>query len=101
MDVSDHGLPGSADRAGLAPRPPSSGSGAPRFRRAGRAPAHARARPRGGGQGALLGISLLGLRVPRVLAWPLALVGTLFGALGVVRAARFRNDASGEDLTSP
>jgi hypothetical protein len=52
-------------------------------------------------RGALLGISLLGLRVPRILAWPLALVGTLFGALGVVRAARFRNDASGEDLTSP
>jgi cardiolipin synthase A/B len=51
--------------------------------------------------GALLGISLLGLRFPRILAWPLALVGTLFGALGVVRAARFRNDASGEDLPSP
>ncbi|HEX4992510.1 MAG TPA: hypothetical protein VFV45_04705, partial [Rubrobacteraceae bacterium] len=30
-----------------------------------------------------------------------AAVGTLFGALGVVRAARFRNDASGEDLPSP
>ena len=51
--------------------------------------------------GALLGISLLGLRFPRILAWPLALVGTLFGALGVVRAARFRNDASEEDLPSP
>jgi cardiolipin synthase A/B len=51
--------------------------------------------------GALLGFSLLGLRFPRLLAWPLALVGTLFGALGVVRAARFRRDASGEDLSSP
>jgi hypothetical protein len=51
--------------------------------------------------GALLGVSLLGLRFPRILAWPLALVGTLFGALGVVRAARFRRDASGEDLSSP
>ena len=51
--------------------------------------------------GALLGVSLLGLRFPRILAWPLALVGSLFGALGVVRAARFRNDASGEDLPSP
>jgi hypothetical protein len=30
-----------------------------------------------------------------------ALVGTLFGALGVVRAARFCNDASVEDLPSP
>src|SRR3712207_4377222 len=46
--------------------------------------------------GALLGVSLLGLRFPRTLAWPIALVGTLFGALGVVRAARFRRDASGE-----
>jgi cardiolipin synthase len=51
--------------------------------------------------GALLGFSLLGLRFPRLLAWPLALVGTLFGALGVVRAARFRRDASGEDMSSP
>ena len=49
--------------------------------------------------GALLGFSLLGLRFPRLLAWPLALVGTLFGALGVVRAARFRRDASGEDMS--
>jgi cardiolipin synthase A/B len=36
----------------------------------------------------LLGISLLGLRFPRLLAWPLALIGTVFGGLGVVRAAR-------------
>jgi len=49
--------------------------------------------------GALLGISLLALRFPRLLAWPLALVGTLFGALGLVRAVRFRRDASGEDMS--
>ena len=36
----------------------------------------------------LLGISLLTLRFPRLLAWPLALIGALFGGLGVVRAAR-------------
>jgi cardiolipin synthase A/B len=36
----------------------------------------------------LLGVSLLGLRFPRILAWPLALIGALFGGLGVVRAAR-------------
>jgi cardiolipin synthase len=36
----------------------------------------------------LLGISLLGLRFPRLLAWPLALIGALFGGLGVVRAVR-------------
>jgi hypothetical protein len=36
----------------------------------------------------LLGVSLLGLRFPRLLAWPLAAVGALFGGLGVVRATR-------------
>ena len=36
----------------------------------------------------LLGVSLLSLRFPRLLAWPLALIGALFGGLGVVRAAR-------------
>ena len=38
--------------------------------------------------GTLLGVSLLGLRVPRVLAWPLAATGALYGGLGVLRAAR-------------
>lgn len=38
--------------------------------------------------GALLGASLLGLRFPRFLAWPLAAVGVLYGGLGVLRAAR-------------
>ena len=36
----------------------------------------------------LLGTSLLILRFPRLLAWPLALIGALFGGIGVVRAAR-------------
>src|SRR5918998_316058 len=38
--------------------------------------------------GALLGVSLLGLRFPRFLAWPLATTGALYGGLGVLRAAR-------------
>jgi cardiolipin synthase A/B len=38
--------------------------------------------------GTLLGVSLLGLRFPRFLAWPLAATGALYGGLGVLRAAR-------------
>jgi cardiolipin synthase A/B len=38
--------------------------------------------------GALLGTSLLGMRFPRLLAWPLAASGALFGGLGLVRALR-------------
>src|SRR5919112_1754496 len=38
--------------------------------------------------GALLGVSLLSLRFPRFLAWPLATTGALYGGLGVLRAAR-------------
>src|SRR3712207_5973333 len=38
--------------------------------------------------GGLLGISLLAARFPRLLAWPLAGVGALFGGLGVMRALR-------------
>jgi cardiolipin synthase A/B len=38
--------------------------------------------------GALLGVSLLGARFPRLVAWPLATVGGLFGGLGIVRATR-------------
>jgi cardiolipin synthase A/B len=37
---------------------------------------------------ALLGSSLLAFRFPRLVAWPLALGGTLFGGLGAVRALR-------------
>jgi cardiolipin synthase len=38
--------------------------------------------------GALLGVSLLVARFPRLVAWPLATVGGIFGGLGIVRAAR-------------
>jgi cardiolipin synthase A/B len=38
--------------------------------------------------GALLGASLLSLRFPRFLAWPVATAGALYGGLGVLRAAR-------------
>jgi len=38
--------------------------------------------------GGLLGVSLLGARFPRLFAWPLAALGTAFGGLGVLRAAR-------------
>jgi cardiolipin synthase len=37
---------------------------------------------------ALLGVSLLGARFPRLVAWPLASLGGLYGGLGVIRAAR-------------
>lgn len=36
----------------------------------------------------LLGSSLLVARFPRLLAWPLALLGVLFGSIGVLRAVR-------------
>jgi cardiolipin synthase len=38
--------------------------------------------------GTLLGVSLLGARFPRLVAWPLVAVGGLMGGLGVVRAVR-------------
>jgi len=38
--------------------------------------------------GALLGSSLLVARFPRLVAWPLAAVGSLLGGTGVLRAAR-------------
>jgi cardiolipin synthase len=38
--------------------------------------------------GALLAVSLLGARYPRLVAWPLTATGGLFGGLGVLRAAR-------------
>jgi cardiolipin synthase len=37
---------------------------------------------------ALLGSSLLAFRFPRLVAWPLAIPGALFGGLGAVRALR-------------
>jgi len=38
--------------------------------------------------GALLGVSLLGARFPRLVAWPLVAMGAALGGLGLVRAAR-------------
>jgi cardiolipin synthase len=38
--------------------------------------------------GALLAVSLLGARYPRLVAWPLTAAAGLFGGLGVLRAAR-------------
>ena len=38
--------------------------------------------------GTLLGASLLALRFPRVLAWPLGAAGAIYGGLGILRAAR-------------
>jgi cardiolipin synthase A/B len=38
--------------------------------------------------GALLGVSLLGARFPRLIAWPLTAVGALLGGLGVLRAVQ-------------
>jgi cardiolipin synthase A/B len=38
--------------------------------------------------GALLAVSLLGARFPRLVAWPLTTAGGLFGGLGVLRAVR-------------
>jgi hypothetical protein len=38
--------------------------------------------------GALLAVSLLGVRFPRLVAWPLTTAGSLFGGLGILRAAR-------------
>jgi cardiolipin synthase len=36
--------------------------------------------------GVLLGASLLGARFPRLIAWPLTVVGAFLGGLGVLRA---------------
>jgi hypothetical protein len=38
--------------------------------------------------GALLGVSMIGARFPRLVAWPLMAMGAFFGGLGVVRAVR-------------
>jgi cardiolipin synthase A/B len=38
--------------------------------------------------GTLLGVSLLGARFPRLIAWPLVAVGAFLGGLGVLRAIR-------------
>jgi cardiolipin synthase len=38
--------------------------------------------------GTLFGVSLLGARFPRLVAWPLAATGAFFGGLGLLRAVR-------------
>ena len=38
--------------------------------------------------GALLGVSMIGARFPRLVAWPLMAMAAFFGGLGVVRAVR-------------
>ena len=38
--------------------------------------------------GALLGLSMIGARFPRLVAWPLMAIGAFFGGLGLVRAVR-------------
>jgi cardiolipin synthase A/B len=43
----------------------------------------------------VLGISLLGLRRPRLVAWPLGVVGVLAGGLGLLRAARRGSSETG------
>jgi cardiolipin synthase len=45
--------------------------------------------------GTLLGMSLLGARFPRLVAWPLVAVGGVLGGLGVVRAVRSTFSRSG------
>ena len=53
--------------------------------------------------GALLGLSIIGARFPRLVAWPLMALGAFFGGLGMVRAVRSavsdRAPASGADQT--
>jgi hypothetical protein len=97
MDPSDRGLPGSAQKDAPRRGVADSGTGfsatiirvrSAALQKSGaplRTHEHALAAALSRG---LLGVSLLGLRFPRLLAWPLALVGTLFGGLGIVRAAR-------------
>jgi cardiolipin synthase len=49
--------------------------------------------------GALLGVSLLGARFPRLIAWPLVAVGAFLGGLGVLRA--IRSTLSGREKDRP
>ncbi len=53
--------------------------------------------------GAMLGASLIGLRFPRAVAWPLAAGCAFVGGLGVVRAARSAKgkSAAGRDTDRP
>ncbi len=51
--------------------------------------------------GALLGVSLLGARFPRLIAWPLVAVGAFLGGLGVLRAAQSTLSDREQDSSPP
>jgi cardiolipin synthase A/B len=51
--------------------------------------------------GALLGVSLLGARFPRLIAWPLVAVGAFLGGLGVLRAIQSTLSDRGQDPDAP
>jgi cardiolipin synthase A/B len=51
--------------------------------------------------GALLGASLLGARFPRLIAWPLVVVGAFLGGLGVLRAAQATLSDRGQGPGAP
>ena len=51
--------------------------------------------------GALLGVSLLGARFPRLVAWPLVAVGAFLGGLGVLRAIQSTLSDGGQDQDAP
>jgi hypothetical protein len=50
---------------------------------------------------ALLGVSLLGARFPRLIAWPLVAVGAFLGGLGVLRAIQSTLSDRGQDPDAP
>ncbi len=51
--------------------------------------------------GALLGVSLLGARFPRLIAWPLTAVGAFLGGLGLLRAVQSTLSDREQDPESP
>src|SRR3712207_4529245 len=89
IDASNHGARRGAVGSGLGSAPTLARVGSVTLQKSG-APLstheHTLAAAVSGG---LLGASLLGARFPRLLAWPLASAGILYGGLGVMRAARW------------
>jgi cardiolipin synthase A/B len=51
--------------------------------------------------GTLLGVSLLGARFPRLVAWPLVALGALLGGLGLVRAVQSTLSDRGPESGAP
>ncbi len=51
--------------------------------------------------GALLGVSLLGARFPRLIAWPLTALGAFLGGLGVLRAVQSTRSDRKQDPGAP